>query len=397
MSTCIVRIELAVMFMRYNNKGVPSQLSTLGVARGSAMCLNFNCMLVLLPICRNLVSYLRQSSTCCRRSIRRQLDKNIAFHKAVAYMIVFHTSLHVGAHYFNFDGYMDAYYSEEDTLASRLSSLPTHENGTWLNPIRSVNESLPFGLGLVEVLFVTVAGVTGVLMTLSLIVMTTSSTALFRRSYFEVFWFTHHLFIIFFACLIFHGFEGIVRGQTNVDEHNPEQCYDQPWGPNEVCPDPQFAGSTPTCCRRSIRRQLDKNIAFHKAVAYMIVFHTSLHVGAHYFNFDGYMDAYYSEEDTLAFRLSSLPTHENGTWLNPIRKVNEALPFGLGLVEIAFITASGVTGVVVTIVLIVMVTSSTELISNAFTLSDSDLNDDASLKEVNIYNIRKLGEQTSYL
>lgn len=26
-----------------------------------------------------------------------------------------------------------------------------------------------------------------------------------RRSYFEVFWYTHHLFIIFFAGLVFHG------------------------------------------------------------------------------------------------------------------------------------------------------------------------------------------------
>lgn len=29
----------------------------------------------------------------------------------------------------------------------------------------------------------------------------------FRRSYFEIFWFTHHLFIIFFIGLIVHGFE----------------------------------------------------------------------------------------------------------------------------------------------------------------------------------------------
>ena len=26
-----------------------------------------------------------------------------------------------------------------------------------------------------------------------------------RRSYFEVFWFTHHLFVIFYACLVTHG------------------------------------------------------------------------------------------------------------------------------------------------------------------------------------------------
>ena len=28
----------------------------------------------------------------------------------------------------------------------------------------------------------------------------------FRRSYFEVFWFTHHLFVVFFIGMLFHGF-----------------------------------------------------------------------------------------------------------------------------------------------------------------------------------------------
>ncbi|XP_070567414.1 cytochrome b-245 heavy chain-like isoform X2 [Ptychodera flava] len=221
-------------------------LPSLGVARASAACLNFNCMLILLPVCRNLVSYLRGSCGFCRRSIRRQLDKNISFHKAVAYMVCLHTALHVGAHFFNFDGFMKAYYSEEESLASRLSSLPTSEGGTWLNPIRGVDGSVPFGLGLVEICFTKVAGWTGAIITIVLIILVTSSTETIRRSYFEVFWFTHHLFIVFFACLLFHGIEGIVRSQTNTDEHNPYECHDKDWGPDQECPEPQFAGSSPT-------------------------------------------------------------------------------------------------------------------------------------------------------
>uniref|UniRef100_A0A674JIQ5 Uncharacterized protein n=1 Tax=Terrapene triunguis TaxID=2587831 RepID=A0A674JIQ5_9SAUR len=36
--------------------------SALAWARAPAACLNFNCLLILLPVCRNLLSFLRGSS-----------------------------------------------------------------------------------------------------------------------------------------------------------------------------------------------------------------------------------------------------------------------------------------------------------------------------------------------
>lgn len=51
------------------------------------------------------------------------------------------------------------------------------------------------------------AGITGVVITLCLILIITSSTKTIRRSYFEVFWYTHHLFVIFFIGLAIHGAE----------------------------------------------------------------------------------------------------------------------------------------------------------------------------------------------
>lgn len=56
------------------------------------------------------------------------------------------------------------------------------------------------------VMFTTIAGLTGVVITLALILIITSSMEVIRRSYFEVFWYTHHLFVIFFIGLVFHGF-----------------------------------------------------------------------------------------------------------------------------------------------------------------------------------------------
>ena len=55
------------------------------------------------------------------------------------------------------------------------------------------------------VMFTTVARLTGVVITLALILIITSTMEVIRRSYFEVFWFTHHLFIVFFIGLVLHG------------------------------------------------------------------------------------------------------------------------------------------------------------------------------------------------
>uniref|UniRef100_A0A8C2H5P2 NADPH oxidase 1 n=1 Tax=Cyprinus carpio TaxID=7962 RepID=A0A8C2H5P2_CYPCA len=134
--------------------------SALPWARAPAAVLNFNCMLILLPVCRNLLSLLRGSFICCGRTMRKQLDKNLTFHKLVAYMILFCIS----------------------------------------------------------------------------------------KSYFEVFWYTHHLFIVFFAGLVFHGAGRIVRSQQVTDPpHNNSLCENQleNWGETADCPVPQFAGGFP--------------------------------------------------------------------------------------------------------------------------------------------------------
>lgn len=219
-------------------------------ARASAACLNLNCMLILLPVCRNLISFLRGSLRRCKKTLRRQLDKHITFHRYIAYMICLHTAVHIGAHIFNVERMLVAHKGiggsgdeEEESrqgLLSALSNLDDSNPGqTYVNPVRDGSEE--------PSLFVikTIAGITGIIATLALIIMVSSSTETIRRSYFEVFWFTHHLFVIFFITICIHGIQGIVRGQTNTDVHNPEVCQYQyeKWGSISECPTPQFAGS----------------------------------------------------------------------------------------------------------------------------------------------------------
>uniref|UniRef100_H3C1W5 NADPH oxidase 1 n=1 Tax=Tetraodon nigroviridis TaxID=99883 RepID=H3C1W5_TETNG len=173
--------------------------SALAWARAPAAVLNFNCMLILLPVCRNLLSLLRGSFVCCGRSMRKQLDKNLSFHKLVAYMIALMTAVHTVAHLLNVEWYNNSRQGVYDELSTALSKLDDANGTTYLNPIR-ITDLIPTYFA-----FTTIAGLTGVIITLSLILIITSSMEVIRRSYFEVFWYTHHLFIIFFAGLVFHG------------------------------------------------------------------------------------------------------------------------------------------------------------------------------------------------
>ncbi|KAK2502908.1 hypothetical protein MC885_017945 [Smutsia gigantea] len=242
--------------------------STLAWARASAVCLNFNCMLILLPVSRNLISFLRGTSTCCRGPWVRQLDKNLKFHKLVAYGIAINAihggrtkerkksirlmcnvtsstiAIHIVAHLCNLEGYHSSQSEEAEGLQAALSKLGDNPNESYLNPIRT------FHTNTVTELLTTIAGVTGLMMSLALILILTSSTEFIRRVSYELFWYTHHVFIIFFISLAIHGAGRIVRGQTpeSLLLHNVTFCRDHyaEWQTVVQCPAPQFSGKEPS-------------------------------------------------------------------------------------------------------------------------------------------------------
>uniref|UniRef100_A0AAQ5ZD74 FAD-binding FR-type domain-containing protein n=1 Tax=Amphiprion ocellaris TaxID=80972 RepID=A0AAQ5ZD74_AMPOC len=186
--------------------------------------------------------YTRHLLGCCSRTMRKQLDKNLSFHKLVAYTIALMTAVHMIAHLLNVEWYNNSRQGVYDKLSTALSNLADTENTTYLNPIR-ITSLIP-----TYFVFTTIAGLTGIIITLSLILIITSSMEVIRRSYFEVFWYTHHLFIIFFAGLVFHGAGRIVRRQTKTDPpHNFTLCKDRidDWGKIPECPIPQFEGGFP--------------------------------------------------------------------------------------------------------------------------------------------------------
>ncbi|KAF3940763.1 hypothetical protein ABW19_dt0207448 [Dactylella cylindrospora] len=142
---------------------------TFPIARSAALVLHVDVALILFPVCRNLISLLRR--TPLNGII--PFDKNITFHKLTAWSIVFFSVVHTVAHWNNFA-----------QLAAK--------------------QNLGFK-GFLLANFVTGPGWTGYVMLVILIAMAWTAMEKPRRANFERFWYTHHLFLLFFFFWSFHG------------------------------------------------------------------------------------------------------------------------------------------------------------------------------------------------
>ncbi|CAH3189439.1 unnamed protein product [Porites lobata] len=166
-------------------------------SRGSASVLCLNCFLVLLPMCRNTLALIRAKVIGC--VFRRVLDRNVWFHKACAIGIIVSTGTHIVAHVINAKRFSVNY-----SLKFRDLNFASYHN----------QEPL-------ELVFTSVAGLTGLLMVIVLLSMIVTSTPAVRRVSYEIFWYTHHLFIVFFLLLFVHGFGRVIKRQVNLELHSP--------------------------------------------------------------------------------------------------------------------------------------------------------------------------------
>lgn len=178
--------------------------TSLLVARGAAACLNFDCAILLIPVCRTIISILR--GTLLNRIV--PFDKNIRFHKVTAFTMVFFTIIHTGAHYFNYLR-LEA-LSMGITGKPGLNPIPPNQNLTIFAGI-APGSLTAMGLGLT-----TLSGATGHLMILILLIMVTASLEAVRRRFFEVFWYFHHLFIVWYVLLMIHGAGCLIRNDSNT-------------------------------------------------------------------------------------------------------------------------------------------------------------------------------------
>lgn len=147
-------------------------------ARGGGLCLNFNCAWVLVLMLRKCITFLRMTKLCHVLPF----DQHILFHRmtgfAIAFFAVEHTFAHIG-------------------------------NAVAITVDNAANETQAW-----EVLFTTVLGhglvegsayITGWILMIILIVIVICSLPFVRRSgHFEVFYWTHMLYVPFWILLIIH-------------------------------------------------------------------------------------------------------------------------------------------------------------------------------------------------
>lgn len=148
---------------------------TYPIARSAALVLHVDVAFILLPVCRNFVSFLRRTPL---NSII-PFDKNITFHKATAWSMVIFTGVHILAHMVNFYKLAMANTSATTTGQRILTFLGAN--------------------------FTTGPGITGWIMTASLAIIVIFAREKVRKANFERFWYSHHLFLVFFINWQFHG------------------------------------------------------------------------------------------------------------------------------------------------------------------------------------------------
>ena len=156
------------------------------ISRGAGLVLTLQVALILLPVCKGIISFLMRSDRL--RSMIR-FDKNIHFHKIVAWTMLVFATVHVIAHLFNFLKVQNAQLLGDATAVKLL----------WTHP----------------------AGYTGIIMLTCMLLMYTSSWSNIKAQCFEMFWYTHHLFIPFFLAYFAHSTGCFVR---QLFDDGSEKC-----------------------------------------------------------------------------------------------------------------------------------------------------------------------------
>lgn len=163
------------------------------VAKGGAETLKFNMALILLPVCRNTITWLR-SRTKIGNAV--PLDDSIIFHKMIAVGIIIGSGLHV-IPYMTCGFPRLLHLTDEDYKPMKIFGEKRPANYLW------------FLMG--------TEGWTGIILLVLMAVAFMLATDWVRQARYrplwllrrlggyDTFWYSHHLFVIVYALLIVHG------------------------------------------------------------------------------------------------------------------------------------------------------------------------------------------------
>ncbi|XP_073220931.1 respiratory burst oxidase homolog protein E isoform X2 [Cicer arietinum] len=180
-------------FYQYKNRTSFEVMSyCLPIAKGAAETLKLNMALILLPVCRNTLTWLR--STTVRKFV--PFDDNINFHKMIAFAIVVGIVVHAGNH-----------------LACDFPLLVNSSPEKFSLISSDFNNKKPT----YKTLLTNVEGVTGITMVTLMAISFTLATHKFRRNAvrlpppinaltgFNAFWYSHHLLGLVYILMFIHG------------------------------------------------------------------------------------------------------------------------------------------------------------------------------------------------
>ncbi|KAI1609438.1 NADPH oxidase [Exophiala viscosa] len=152
--------------------GLNSLTFSVWFSRGAGLVLSVDILMILLPMCRNLMRFIRPKFKWL------PLDETQWFHRQVAYALLTFTIVHVTAHYVNF-------FNVEKSQIRPQTAIQIH----YTQP----------------------GGITGHIMLLCMLLMYTTAHHKIRQQSFETFWYTHHLFIPFLLAMYTHAVGCFVR------------------------------------------------------------------------------------------------------------------------------------------------------------------------------------------
>ncbi|CAL9199058.1 respiratory burst oxidase homolog protein C-like [Musa acuminata AAA Group] len=183
-------------FIQYRHRAVYHVMGyCVCVAKGGAETLKFNMALILLPVCRNTVTWLR-TKTKLGKIV--PFDDNLNFHKVIAVGIAVGVGLHAISHLTcDFPRLLHATDAEYEPM-KHFFGYTRPNNYSWF--VKGTE------------------GWTGVVMVVLMAVAFTLATPWFRRGRvslprpfnrltgFNAFWYSHHLFVIVYILFIVHGY-----------------------------------------------------------------------------------------------------------------------------------------------------------------------------------------------
>uniref|UniRef100_A0A5B7AYS8 Uncharacterized protein n=1 Tax=Davidia involucrata TaxID=16924 RepID=A0A5B7AYS8_DAVIN len=187
----------AYKFVEYRNRDDAYEVMghCVCMAKGAAETLKLNMALILLPVCRNTITWLRNKT---RLGVAVPFDDNLNFHKVIAVAIAIGVGIHAIYHLAcDFPRLLDENPEKYENLMEQYFG---EQPSSYWHFVKGVE------------------GVTGIIMVVLMAIAFTLASPWLRRSKlnnlpkplkkltgFNAFWYSHHLFVIVYSLLIVHS------------------------------------------------------------------------------------------------------------------------------------------------------------------------------------------------